>query len=84
VLGDFHRAHPGVEIILTEHHNEQLQKRWPAATPRPRSSGSPASRAPPHVRARVIAAEPLVLAVRPDHPLARRATVGFGQLSNCP
>jgi DNA-binding transcriptional LysR family regulator len=83
-LGDFQRAHPAVEIVLTEQHNEQLEHALARGEIDAAVIGLTGEPLPPHVRARVIATEPLVLAVRRDHPLARRSTVSFDQLRNRP
>lgn len=84
VLGDFHRAHPAVEIILTEHHNERLHEALARGDADAAFIGITGEPLPPHVRARVIATEPLVLAVRPDHPLSLRSSVSFGRLREYP
>jgi DNA-binding transcriptional LysR family regulator len=83
-LGDFHGAHPAVEIILTEQHNEELHQALARGDADAAVIGLPGEPLPPHVRARVIATEPLVVAVRPRHPLARRAGVTVGQLRDFP
>jgi DNA-binding transcriptional LysR family regulator len=83
-LGDFHRAHPAVEIILTEQHNEELHQALARGDTDAAVVGITGEPLPPHVRARVIATEPLVLAVRPQHSLARRAGVTLAQLRDYP
>jgi DNA-binding transcriptional LysR family regulator len=84
VLGDFHRAHPAVEIILTEEHNERLHEALVRGDTDAALIGVTGEPLPPPIRARVIASEPLVLGVHPDHPLARRATVTLRQLRAYP
>ena len=79
-LGAFHRAHPAVEIILTEQHNDELENALARGDIDAAVIGLTDEPLPPQVRARVIDREPLVLAVRPDHPLAQRASVPFGRL----
>ena len=83
VLGDFHRAHPAVEVLLTTQNNEPLLEAVATGhldvgivgvmQPLPRQ-----------VRTHVIASEELVLAVRRDHPLAHRRTATLRQLRNEP
>jgi DNA-binding transcriptional LysR family regulator len=81
VLRDFHRA---VEIILTEEHNERLHEALVRGDTDAALIGVTGEPLPPPIRARVIASEPLVLGVHPDHPLARRATVTLRQLRAYP
>ncbi len=83
-LGDFHRAHPAVEITVTQEHNEPAlaavaEGRFDAAV-----VGVGAQPLPPPVRARVVATEPLVLAVRRGDPLSRRRSVTLAQLRDEP
>jgi DNA-binding transcriptional LysR family regulator len=82
-LGAFHRAHPAVEIILTEQHNDELENALARGDIDAAVIGLTDEPLPPQVRARVIDREPLVLAVRRDHPLAQRASVPFGRLRDC-
>jgi DNA-binding transcriptional LysR family regulator len=83
-LGDFHRAHPAVEIILAEQHNDQLHEALARGDTDAAVIGLTGEPLPADVRARVIATEPLVLAVRPDHSLARRASASLGELRDYP
>jgi DNA-binding transcriptional LysR family regulator len=83
-LGDFHRAHPAVEIILTEQHNEELHQALARGDTDAAVIGITGEPLPPHVGARVIATEPLVVAVRAHHSLARRAGVTLGELRDHP
>jgi DNA-binding transcriptional LysR family regulator len=67
-LGDFHRAHPAIEIVLTS----STTSRCSTLANGDMDAGvvgveCPA--APPQVRARVVAVEPLVLGVRRGHAL---------------
>ena len=83
-LGDFHRAHPAVEIAFSQQHNEPLldavaQGRVDAAI-----VGIGAQPVPSGVRARVVATEPLVLAVRNGDPLSDRSTITLPQLRERP
>jgi DNA-binding transcriptional LysR family regulator len=83
-VGEFHRAHPAVEIILREQHNEELLDALAGGHTDAAIVGITGEPLPPHVDTRVIASEPLVLAVPPDHPLARRATIAFARLREHP
>ena len=83
-LGDFQRAHPAVEIVLTEQHNEQLEQALARGEIDAAVLGLTGEPLPPHVSARVVATEPLVLAVRTDHPLARRSSISFNHLRDRP
>jgi DNA-binding transcriptional LysR family regulator len=83
-LGDFHRAHPGVEISVTHHQNEPLLEAVAEGSVDAAIVGVGAQPLPPHVRARVVATEPLVVAVRDGDPLSRRRTVGLAQLREQP
>jgi DNA-binding transcriptional LysR family regulator len=79
-VGEFHRIHPAVEIILREQHNDELLDALAGGQTDAAIVGITGEPLPPHVGTCVVASEPLVLAVRPDDPLARRATIAFGRL----
>jgi DNA-binding transcriptional LysR family regulator len=83
VLGDFHRAHPAVEIVVSERHNDELLE---AVAGREVDAivGITGEPLPARVGARVIDVEPLVLAARPGHDLARSRSVDFGRLRGYP
>ena len=83
-LGAFHRAHPAIEIALREQHNEPLLQAVAAGEIDAAVVGLAGQPLPPQVRTRVIAAEPLVLAVQPGDPLARRRSVTIAQLRDQP
>jgi DNA-binding transcriptional LysR family regulator len=83
-LGDFHRAHPAVEISVTQQHNEPLLEAVANGDMDAAVVGVGAQSLPPQVGARVVAVEPLVLAVRRDHPLSSRRTVTLAQLGEQP
>jgi DNA-binding transcriptional LysR family regulator len=74
-LGDFHRTHPAVEIVLTHEHNAPLLDALAVGDIDIGVVGVGVQPLPPQVRARVVAVEPLVLAVRPGHPLGRRKRI---------
>src|SRR5262245_40075294 len=83
-LGDFHRAHPAVEISLSEQHNEQLHQSLVRGESDAAVIGITGEPLPPQIAVRVIDSEPLVLAVQPEHPLAQRRALTFGRLREQP
>jgi DNA-binding transcriptional LysR family regulator len=83
-LGDFHRAHPAVEITVTQEHNEPVLGAVADGDFDAAVVGIGAQPLPPQVRARVVASEPLVLAVRRGDPLSRRRSVTLAQLRDEP
>ena len=84
-LGEFHRNHPAIEITLTEQHNEPLLQAVAGGDLDAALVGMPGAQAlPPQVSTRVISVEPLVVAVPPGHPLARRRSVALGALREEP
>jgi DNA-binding transcriptional LysR family regulator len=83
-LGDFHRAHPAVEISVSQEHNEPLLRALANGDFDAGIVGVGAQPLPPPIRTRVVATEPLVLAVRRDDPLSRRRTVTLAQLREQP
>jgi DNA-binding transcriptional LysR family regulator len=83
-LGDFHRAHPAVEISVTQEHNEPLLEALAGGGFDAAIVGVGAQPLPTQIRTRVVATEPLVLAVRRGDSLGRRSTVGLAQLREQP
>lgn len=83
-LGEFHRAHPAIEIALTERHNEPLLHALSNGDLDAAVVGIRSQPLPPQIRMRVIATEPLVLGVRHGDPLSRRKTVTLDQLRGQP
>jgi DNA-binding transcriptional LysR family regulator len=83
-IGEFHRAHPAIEIALTNQQNEPLLAGVADAEFDAAIVGVGAQPLPPGVEARVVATEPLVLAVAPDHPLGRRKTIAIADLRDAP
>jgi DNA-binding transcriptional LysR family regulator len=83
-LGDFHRAHPAIEIVLTSEHNERLLEALADGDMDAGIVGEGVQPLPPQVRARVVAVEPLVLGVRRGHPLSRRKTITLDALHDEP
>jgi DNA-binding transcriptional LysR family regulator len=83
-LGDFHRAHPAVEISVTQEHNEPLLEAVADGDFDAAIVGVGVQPLPPRIGTRVVATEPLVLAVRRDDPLGRRRAVTLAQLREQP
>jgi DNA-binding transcriptional LysR family regulator len=83
-LGDFHRAHPAVEIAFTQQHNEPLLEAVASGDIDAAIVGVGAQGVPAQVGTRVVATEPLVLAVRRGDPLSSRRTVTLAQLRTQP
>jgi DNA-binding transcriptional LysR family regulator len=83
-LGDFHRAHPGVEVAFTHQQNEPLLEAVANGEVDAAIVGLGAQPVPPGVRTRVVATEPLVLAIRRGDPLSSRATITLAQLRDQP
>jgi len=79
-LGEFHRAHPAIEITLTEQHNEPLLQALSNGDLDAAVLGIGGTPLPPQIHTRVISAEPLVLGVRRDHPLGHRTAITLDQL----
>jgi DNA-binding transcriptional LysR family regulator len=83
-LGDFHRAHPGVEIAFTQQHNEPLLEAVAEGEIDIAIVGIGAQPVPTGVRTRVVATEPLVLAIRRGDPLSSRDTITLAHLRDQP
>jgi DNA-binding transcriptional LysR family regulator len=83
-LGAFHRTHPAIEIALTNQQNEPLLAGVANAEFDAAIVGLGAQPLPPGVDARVVATEPLALAVAREHPLARRRTITVAGLRDAP
>jgi DNA-binding transcriptional LysR family regulator len=83
-LGDFHRAHPAVEIAFTQQHNEPLLKAVANCDVDAAIVGAGVQPLPPRVRTRVVATEPLVLAVHRGDPLSSRKTIALARLRGQP
>lgn len=83
-LGEFHRTYPAVEIALTEQHNEPVLTALAAGDLDAALIGFHDQPLPATIRTRVVAAEPLVLAVPPGHPLSHRRTVTIEELRDQP
>jgi DNA-binding transcriptional LysR family regulator len=83
-LGEFHHTHPAIEIALTNQQNEPLLAGVAGAEFDAAIVGVGAHPLPPGVDARVVATEPVVLAVARDHPLARRTSIAVSGLRDLP
>jgi DNA-binding transcriptional LysR family regulator len=83
-LGDFHRAHPAIEIALTHEHNQPLLEALATGEMDVGIVGLGVQPLPPEVRARVVAIEPLVLGLPRGHPLGGRKSVTLGALREEP
>jgi DNA-binding transcriptional LysR family regulator len=83
-LGDFHRAHPAIEIVLTHHHRDPLVTAVADGAVDAAVLGIGIEPMPPEVRVHEVAEEPLVLGVRRGHPLSRRKTITLAELRELP
>jgi DNA-binding transcriptional LysR family regulator len=83
-LGDFHRAHPRVEIAFTQQHNEPLLEAVANGDVDAAIVGLGVQPLPARIRARVVATEPLVLAVSRGDSLSSRRTVTLTKLRERP
>jgi DNA-binding transcriptional LysR family regulator len=79
VVAGFHRAHPGVEIALSEANSDRLFEALLAGELDLAFAAFGAA-TPLHIETQVIADEPLVAAVSRDHPLAGRKTIALNML----
>lgn len=83
-LGEFHRAHPAVEIAVAEQHNEPLIDALAAGNIDVALVGFHDHPLPAGTCVRVVATEPVVLAVAPGHRLDGRSCVAVDDLRNEP
>jgi DNA-binding transcriptional LysR family regulator len=83
-LGEYHRSHPAIEIVLRNEQNEPLLAAVAEGAYDVAIVGVGAQPLPGAVSARVVATEPLVLAVPPEHALARRKTIALDELREEP
>jgi DNA-binding transcriptional LysR family regulator len=83
-LGDFHRAHPAIEIALSSEHNEPLLEALVNGDIDAGVVGVGVQPVPPQILFRVVAVEPLVLGVRRGHQLSRRKTITLEALREQP
>jgi DNA-binding transcriptional LysR family regulator len=71
-------------VVITVRHNEELHESLVRGDTDAAVIGITGEPLPTQIGVRVIDSEPLVLAVLPDHPLARRTAVTFGRLRDRP
>ena len=83
-LGTFHRHHPAVDIRLTSHQNAELIDVVARGEVDAAIVGLGAQPLPSTVTSLLLYAEPLVLAVWPDDPLARRSGATIDALRDEP
>jgi DNA-binding transcriptional LysR family regulator len=83
-LGDYHRAHPAIEIVLTSEQTEPLLEALTNGDMDVGVIGHGAQPLAPQLHARVVAVEPLVLAVRRGHPLTRHRTTTLNAIREQP
>ena len=83
LLADYHRAYPAVEMTLSEANSDQLVRQVRDGTLDLALVGA-AGPGPEGLDTRVLLDEPLVAAVPPDDPLARRSTVTLAGLRGRP
>jgi DNA-binding transcriptional LysR family regulator len=83
-LGDFHRAHPAIEIVLTQHHLDPLVSAVADGDVDAAVLGIGVDPMPPNVRVHQVAVEPLVVGVGRRHPLSRRKKVALRELRELP
>lgn len=83
-LGEFSRAHPGIELALREDNRDRIATavgNGDLGVAQICMTGEPI---PPAVRTAVVAVDPLVLAVAQGHPFASRRRVAFADLEDEP
>ncbi|PZS32940.1 MAG: LysR family transcriptional regulator [Pseudonocardiales bacterium] len=83
-LGEFHRAHPAIEIALAEQHNEPLLEALTDGEIDAALIGIHDQSLPAQIRIRNVGTEPLVLATTRAHPLANRKSITVAQLRDEP
>jgi DNA-binding transcriptional LysR family regulator len=83
-LGEFHNAHPAIEIALSHGHNEAMLESVATGEIDVAIVGVGAQPLPPNIRAEVVFTEPLQLAVRRGGPLSHYTTVTIDQLDEQP
>ena len=85
LLGAYHREHPGIELRLIEHETDALLAGLKAGELDAVLIGLGSyDRLPPDVMSRLVAREPAVAVVYPEHPLAGRGSITLGALRDSP
>jgi LysR family transcriptional regulator, transcription activator of glutamate synthase operon len=82
LMSGFHRAHPGVDLLLREDTTRRMHRML--AADELDLAVATLGDEPPGLEIRLIYEEDLVLAVRPGHPLAARRRVAPGRLPDEP
>lgn len=80
VFADFHRRHPDVEIALLEDRSDQIIAALRDGAIDLGLVGD--TSAPAEIETQIVADEPLVAAVDPEHPLASRSTIALARLED--
>ena len=84
-IGAFAREHPAIDLRLQEDETDALLAAVADGGLHCAFIGlGPGTEPPPQFEARVVAREPAVLAVHPEHPLAQRESVRVGALRDEP
>jgi DNA-binding transcriptional LysR family regulator len=81
LLGTFHHAHPGIDLTLVEDQTDALLAALAAGELHAALIGQGRyDRPPPDLESLPVAREPVVVAVHPSHPLARRGSIPLAAL----
>ncbi len=83
ILADFHHQHPDIEIALLEESSDQIITALQAGLIDLGLVGDTGPQ-PAGIDTQIVADEPLVAAVSPDHPLATRTTIALRRLKDQP
>jgi DNA-binding transcriptional LysR family regulator len=83
-LGDFHRAHPAVDVLLTRQNNDPLLEAVASGHLDVGVVGVGPQPLPRQVRTHLVTSEELVLALARDHPLADRRSATLTQMRGQP
>ena len=85
LLGAFHRQHPGIELRLIEDETDALLAALATGELDAALIGlGRYDRLPPEVGSRLVAREPVVVAVHPEHPLSGRGSIALQALRDAP
>lgn len=84
VLAGFHHDHPGIEITLTDAPSDQLLADLRAGRIEVALIGLGPRPPADDIAIRILATEPVAVAVSPDHPLAGRTTIRWDALRDQP
>jgi DNA-binding transcriptional LysR family regulator len=85
LLGAFHRQHPGIELRLIEDETDALLAALATGELDAALIGlGRYDRPPPGMESLLAAREPVVVAISPEHPLARRGSITLTALKDTP